>query len=308
MNDPIAEQSEPRAETSQADWAEQNIGPAWHERFFGWVLRTFGMTRAYHLSYFGTLWYVTFHPAIRRRCRFYLDRRFPERTGRIRRFLDSYHLLRNFAKSLVDMAAVNAIGKHALEDASPDREAVNKLAAGERGFIMLHAHVGSWQIGMSTTASFAKPLWLVLIPERRTVQMIEAEKVGLIDPRGGVDGVMLMTEALLRGEIVAVMGDRAFGDPRNRVQVNFLGSPIKLPVTPYRVASATGTPVAVLLSAKNADRSYEMRLAKLIEVPPGLGRAVQSYAPYAQQFADCLEEYVEQYPWQFFNFFDLWAQ
>jgi len=303
MNPPTFQQSD----SPQPKWAEQNIGPAWHLRFLGWLLRTFGMTRAYHISYFATLWYVSFYPSIRRRCRFYLDRRFPDRTGRLRRFLDSYRLVRTFGKSLVDIAALGAIGKNALATTSPDRETVEALGAGDRGFIMLHAHVGSWQIGMSTTGDFGKPVWLVLIPERRTLELVETDKVGLIEPRDGVGSVMLMTQALLRGEIVAMMGDRAFGDRRNRVQANFLGAPIHLPVTPYRLASASGMPVAVMLSATIAERSYEMRLVRVIDVPPKLGRNPRDYAPYAQQFADCLEQYVLKHPWQYFNFFDLWS-
>jgi len=288
------------------NWSEPNVGPAWQFRFFGWLLRWGGLTRAYHISYFATFWYVLFYPSIRARCRFYLDRRFPERRGRLRRFLDAYRLIRTFGKTLVDMAALGVLGNNALPALSPDRERLRALAAGDKGFIMLHAHVGCWQVGMSTSGNFAKPVWLVMIPEPRTLAMLQAGKAGVIDPRTGLDGVMSMTEALLRGEIVAMMGDRTFGDERNRADARFLGGTISLPITPYRLASASGMPVVVMLTPKIAGRSYEMRLAKVIDVPPGLGRIAEHYAFYAQQFADCLEQFVAEHPWQFFNFFDLW--
>ena len=32
----------------------------------------------------------------------------------------------------------------------------------------------------------------------------------------------------------------------------------------------------------------------------------ESCRPCAQQFADALEEFVREHPWQFFNFYDLW--
>ena len=38
-----------------------------------------------------------------------------------------------------------------------------------------------------------------------------------------------------------------------------------------------------------------------------LGRRADGFAPSAQAFADLLAGYVERHPYQFFNFFDLWA-
>jgi predicted LPLAT superfamily acyltransferase len=291
---------------SHQSWSEPNVGPKWHLRLFAWLLRWGGMTRAYHISYFATLWYVLFYPSIRERSRFYLDRRFPERRGRLRRFLDSYRLVRTFGETLVDMAALGVLGNSALSSLSPDRERLYAMVEEDKGLIMLLAHVGCWQVGMSATGDFPRRIWHVLIPEPRTLAMLDESKVGFIDPRSGLEGVMRMTEALLRGEIVAMMGDRTFGGERNRVDARFLGGTIKLPITPYRLASASGSPVVVMLAAKIAKRGYKMRLAKVIEVPPGIGRNPGDYAPYAQQFADCLEEFVAEYPWQFFDFFDLW--
>ena len=73
------------------------------------------------------------------------------------------------------------------------------------------------------------------------------------------------------------------------------------------VLQAAGVPVAVLMTAKTGYRSYDVRLMRVIEVTPGLGRDARNYAVYARQFAEVLEEFVAQYPWQFYNFYDLWA-
>ena len=52
--------------------------------------------------------------------------------------------------------------------------------------------------------------------------------------------------------------------------------------------------------------AFELRLAKVIEVPPNLGRNPEAYTPYTQMFADCLEQFVHDFPWQFYNFYDFW--
>jgi len=73
------------------------------------------------------------------------------------------------------------------------------------------------------------------------------------------------------------------------------------------LASATGAPVVILLSAKTGRSSYRLRLYETIRVPPGLPKKPEAYAAYAGAFAACLERYVEEYPHQFFNFYDLWS-
>ncbi len=45
-----------------------------------WIIRVGGKTRAYHIAYIVTFWYILFYPSIRRRCQFYLKRRFPRET------------------------------------------------------------------------------------------------------------------------------------------------------------------------------------------------------------------------------------
>ena len=50
---------------------------------------------------------------------------------------------------------------------------------------------------------------------------------------------------------------------------------------------------------------FSTRTCGVIRVPE-LGAARENYVPFAQQFVDALEEFVIQYPYQFFNYFDLW--
>jgi len=130
--------------------------------------------------------------------------------------------------------------------------------------------------------------------------------MSIIDPRTGLESALQMTQTLLAGNILVMMGDRTIGSEKTVVPVRFLGGEVLFPITPYRVAAATGVPVVVMTAPRIGKRAYELRLAKVIEVPPNLGRAASSYAPYAQQFADCMEEFVREHPWQFHNFFDLW--
>lgn len=269
-------------------------------------MRLGGKRRGYHMANIVTFWYVALYPSIRKRCRFYLDRRFPDRRGMLPRFLDTYRLVRTYGSSLVDTMVLDLFGQGAFTAASPNHDRLRELTAGDRGLVLLHAHVGCWNVGMSTLGEFSKPISVVLIPEARRRPSVDPRIARTIDPRSGLESVLQMSEALLGGEIVVMAGDRTIGDEQNVAPAQFLGGRILLPIAPYRLASATGVPVIVMTAPKIEGSRYELRLAKVIEVPPGLGRNPRNYAPYAQMFADCMEEFVLEFPWQFYNFYDVW--
>ena len=269
-------------------------------------MRLGGKARGYHMANILSLWYVLFYPSIRRRCQFYLGRRFPTRISQWHRFFDTFHLVRAYATTLIDIAVLPLFGSRAISATCPDHDRLIQLCASPRGFVLLQAHVGCWQVGISTLTQFPKPVSIVMIPEHRTPALFGPLVVNAIDPRTGLDGIIQMTDALLRGEIVTLMGDRTFGSDQTAVSVQFMGGPALFPVTPYRLASATGCPVLVMLAPRLPPNRYEMRLVDIIEVPPNLGRSPQDYAPYAQQFANRLEQFAQEFPWQVYNFYDLW--
>jgi predicted LPLAT superfamily acyltransferase len=244
---------------------------------------------------------VLFYPSIRRRCAFYLRRRFPEH-GALRRWRDTFRLVKSYSTTLVDMFVMETLGPGVISASCPNHDELIERCGREAGFVLVHAHLGCFQIGVSALKQFPKPVSIVMIPEPKFRM-----PAGVIDPRRGLEGVMLMTDAVLRGEIVTMMGDRSFGSDHNVAPVKFLGGTALFPVTPYRLASATGSAIVVMTAPRVAKSAYELRVEKVIEVPRGLGRNAEDYAPYAQQFADCVERFAMEFPWQVFNFYDMWA-
>jgi predicted LPLAT superfamily acyltransferase len=307
MRSTVPHTAETRA-NSPENWAEQGLAGDWRYKFFYWLMRIGGKARGYHIALLTSLWYVLFYPSIRQRCRHYLSRRFPDRVGVLAKFSDTFRLVRTYAKTLIDIMVLPLFGSNAIVATCPDHDRLIELCSAPHGFVLLQAHVGCWQVGISTLTQFPKSVSIVMIPEHRTPALFGPLHVSAIDPRTGLEGVMQMTDALLRGEIVTMMGDRTFGGDETSVTVQFLGSPALFPVIPYRLASATGSPVLVMFAPRLPPNRYELRLAEIIEVPPNLGRNPADYAPYAQRFADCLEKFAHEFPWQVFNFYDLWQK
>jgi len=217
-------------------------------------------------------------------------------------------------KVLVDRALVGILGPEHVQVGLLGKEELLSLVAEGKGVLLVNAHVGCWQVAASVLGLVETPINLLMQREEGDIDRHHFEHAGIecpyriIDPRGDLGGVLEMLEALKRGEVVSVMGDRMLGNDRNGVEVNFMGGTVTFPFSAYKLASVAGAPIVVLLSYKVGPDSYEMKLYRTIRVPAGLGRGKDKFIPYVQEFADTLEAFCHEHPFQFFNFFDMWKK
>ncbi len=288
----------------------RGVGRPWQMRFFHALIRRAGRRPAYHVMYFVVFWYVLFVPEIRRRAHHYLRRRFPRHRGWLRRFAECYRLVCGFGRTMIDRAALALLGPAALSASCPDAEALRRVVEEHDGAVLLNAHVGCWQVAMAALGFLRRRVAIVMIPPAGAEPGAFLEEPGqpfhVIDPRTGLEGVLEMVQALEAGEIVGVMGDRVFGKQEQATAAAFLGEPVELPISPYRLAGAARKPIIVLFSHKAGFSDYVIRLAAVIHVPPD-ARSPAACRPYARQFAGALESFVREHPYQFFNFYDLWG-
>ena len=292
------------------EWRIPGIGSRWQLGFFHVLIRVAGRPMAYALADLVSLYYTLTRPSVRQRCRAYLAHRFPGRTGFLR-LVDTFRLSRTFARLLVDQAAQRLLGRAEFTTHLRGREDLAALLAEGRGLVIVTAHVGAWQLGMANLSRLDHPISVLArfdaADASSPFHAFAGSDFRIIDPESFLGGVPDMLGALQRGEVLCLMGDRAWGASGGTVAVDFLGGAVPLPFTAYKLASATGAPVAVLFPYKPWPNQYEMLLAGVVRVPPGLGRRPEAYRPYAAAYAQALEGFLASYPYHFFNFFDLWA-
>lgn len=296
----------------RARWSSRSLGSSLQHRIFYRLIRLGGRKAAYGLLFLVTVYYTFFRPSVSRRADPYLRRRFPK-AGFLRKRLNRYRIYVNFGKGLVDKAVIGILGPQEIGVVFDDQEALLDLVRGGKGLIILTAHVGCWQAAMAALHFLKRPVSLLLHREEGDVDLQYFEHQGgpppfrIIDPRGYLGGVLEMLEVLKKGEVLCIMGDRVFGEEKNTVRVRFLGDEVRLPVSPFKLAGAVGVPIAVLFSAKSDGDGYRLFLERVIRVPKeGGGRGTTVFVPYAQAFVEALESYVEKYPYEFYNFYDLW--
>lgn len=297
---------------SNAQWDSRSVGRRWQQAFFATLIRIGGRRPAYACMYLVVLWYVLLRPFVRRRCRYYLDRRFPDVTNPLIRLWHDYRRIVALGGSLIDRGAFGLLGPGTLKVEFPEGRDLQALIDEGRGLIVLNSHVGCWQVAMSAFSYLRVPVSIVMhqragdIDPRWFQHAGEEAGLSIIDPAENMGGIMEMIGTLKRREILGLMADRVFGDDPNTLEATFLGAPVHFPVSPYRLASMQGTPIAVVFSYKTDFSTYRIHLARVIRVPAGLGRSNEAYLPYLQQFVEALETFVQSHPWDFFNFHDMW--
>ncbi len=277
------------------------------------VLKIVGQLGAYCLLAPVVAVYVLCSRKIHRTTRPYLKRRFPEH-GWLGLRLDTFRLVHSFGKVLVDRAWLGLDRQAKLHGEITRLEELQDIIRKGKGIILLTAHVGNWQSAFAHICSLPKPVHSLMHYEAEAVAKHyfdlrnEPCPFNIINSDGFLGGMVEATAALMRGEIVTIMGDRFLGKGPY-VTVDFLGAQVKMPAAAYALASSTGAPIAVLLAAKTGRGRYTVHTWDIFS-PKSTERAKreQEYTAWAGRFAGALEEYVRKYPYQWYNFFDFWSQ
>lgn len=301
-----------RTEVPNAQWDSRSVGKRWQHAFFALLIRTGGRHAAYACMYVAVAWYVLFRSFVRRRCRYYLDRRFPQVRNPFVRLWHDCRRIVALGKALIDRGAYGLLGPASLQLDFPEGERLRELIEEGRGLIVLNSHVGCWQVAMSAFSYLRATVSVVIHHGAADIDPRWFQHAGsevpfsIIDPAQAMGGVLEMIGVLRENQVLGLMADRVFGSDPNTLEAMFLGAPVRFPVSPYRLASMQGTPIAVVFSYKTGFSTYRIQLSRVIRVPAGLGRSNAAYAPYLQQFVEALEGSVSAHPWQFFNFHDMW--
>lgn len=301
--------------TAPPRWSSRSIANRFQHGFFYALIRLGGRRPAYAFLRLVAAWYTLLRPSVRQRSLPYLRRRFPGATP-LQLLRHGYHLSCRFGEVLIDRACLGILGPTAGQARfTKGREDLPALLQEGRGCILLGAHVGCWQVAMAGIDFLRTPVNMLLHREPGDLDRHWFEHRGedtpfrLIDPAGPLGGAVETAAALRRGEVLCLMGDRVgpSGEPaRGTLSLPFLGAPAPFPVSAFRLAAATGAPVAVLLTHACGPGEYELELAGVIRVPGPLAREPEACAPYLRQYVALLEDYCRRHPYQFFNFYDMW--
>ncbi|EHJ48845.1 lipid A biosynthesis acyltransferase [Solidesulfovibrio carbinoliphilus subsp. oakridgensis] len=287
-------------------WSSRSLGSRLQHEFFYACIWLGGWRLAYAVLATVVLFY-TLRPAVRERSRPYLSRRFPG-AGRLSMFLHAFRLNLAFGKVLVDRAARGITGQGKVDAPREEMARFTRLLDMGRGLLVLTAHVGAWQWAMSELSFTGRRMHVLYRRDTGDVDRQYFEHVGgddgprFIDPCSDFGGVIEVMAALRAGEVVCAMGDRVLGDAGNTVEATLLGGKVRLPLGPFLIAARLATPMALVFVPRTGACRARVLVPRVFEDTHGSDPMVM-----ADEFARALEDFARDAPYQFYNFYDLWA-
>ncbi|ACD95923.1 lysophospholipid acyltransferase family protein [Trichlorobacter lovleyi] len=193
-------------------------------------------------------------------------------------------------------------------------KALDDALAKGSGAILVSPHFGNWELGGLGLADLGYKLHVMTFPEpdakvNQQREQVRTERgIGVIyvdrhdtSPLAVIEAV----NALRRNEIICLIGDR--DGSSNTVQLDFFGQPTDIPVGAAYLAMATGAPVLPVFVPLLPDGRYATLMDEPIFFQSSHGHHRQSIKAGMEQLVAVFERYIRQYPDQWYNFFDFWA-
>jgi len=280
--------------------------------FFEVFMRLFGLNGAYLLLYGVALHYLLFDKEAVDGALSYISRMF-RGEGFFRKRLHVYRLFVSQGKQLIDRFAILS-GRMEFDIQLKGCNQLNKiLSEKDKGFVLLTAHAGNWQIAITVLKKMNKKVYLLMRPEDNPAVKgslnIDGENsfIRIISPEGYLGGVVEAMNALKEGSILSVMGDRSYGF--EATEVSFLKDKAYFPFGAFTMAAASNLPVVLLLSAKTGERKYVVDVSNILYPRyNNHGAKREQLSLYVQEFARILERHVTEYPYQCFLFHNVWKK
>src|SRR6266852_2125608 len=175
-----------------------------------------------------------------------------------RRWLVFKHFL-SFGRALIDRTAILAGGTRHFSFTFDGEHHLREAVAEGRGVLLLTAHLGNWEAGGALLSRLDVPINVTGFDKesaeiRSLLTQASNAKFRLIPLTGSPTDAIQVVAALRRGEVVAMLGDRAYGSLSARIP--FLGSPAAFPIGAYVMAAIAGAPLVHVFNVREPGGHY----------------------------------------------------
>jgi len=190
-----------------------------------------------------------------------------------------------------------------------DKPVLARARAGGKGFLIVSAHVGNWEMGAISLLRHRIPGAFVgqpeLDPEVHAVRLRVRARLGVESITIGdtMTTALKVREAVERGRAVALVADRAYAD--DCIEVPFFGRPTPFLRSPALLARFCGCPILPGFFLRNPEGTYRSLFGEPIYADPGL-TPEEDARRMMSAVAATVERAVREEPLQWFNFYSFW--
>lgn len=218
-------------------------------------------------------------------------------------------VFRNFAKYLADFFRFEKLDLEYIKKniKLENMHYFDQALAKGKGVVVLTAHLGNWELGGVVIAQLGYPFWAVALPHK------DKKVNAFFDTQRNSKGVKVIAmgkavrsciSEIRNNHMVALVGDRDFTE--KGIVIDFFGKPAHFPEGPAALSLMTGAPIVPGFMLRNPDDSFTLRIEKPIEFSAGTDKN-KDLAQLVFLYKKVFEEYIRNYPQQWYVFRKFWA-
>ncbi|MGN6436981.1 MAG: LpxL/LpxP family acyltransferase [Agriterribacter sp.] len=289
-------------------WQGKSSGNKLGYSIFVTILQKLGLTPAYILLRFVSVYYFLFARSSSRHILYYLRNRLG--FGKLRALRYLYKNYYSFGQSLIDKVAISSGLAHKFSFNFDGEEYLHEMAALGKGGLLLSAHVGNWEAAGFLMERVKTNVSIVMFDgeHQKIKQYLEnvtdAKKASIIVIKNDLSHIYAISEALANNEIVCMHADR-FVQGNKTITADFLGKPAKFPIGPFILAAQFKVPVCYAFAMKEGTFHYHFQSTPVLWYDYSDKNAAAS--KMVSDFAARMETMVKRYPEQWYNYYDFWA-
>jgi predicted LPLAT superfamily acyltransferase len=284
-------------------WDGKSKGTVLGYKIFVSIIRKAGVKPAYLLLFFVASYYFLFLD--NQSIYYYFRKRLGYSAWKARAAVFKSYF--TFGQTIIDKVAISAGLRDQFTYEFDGVELLKETLAAKKGAVLISAHMGNFEIAeyFFSEIDLDFQINLVTIDQEDTaikayLESIKKPSLKLIFIKEDMSHIFEINEALSKNEVVCFTGDR-YVQGSKFLEDELLGETARFPAGPFMIASRLGVPVIYVYVMKEENLHYHLyaREAKVKH------RDAQGLL---RSYTDHLQQMIEKYPLQWFNYFDFWSK
>jgi predicted LPLAT superfamily acyltransferase len=183
------------------------------------------------------------------------------------------------------------------------------------GGLLISAHIGSWEIAGNFLTRLNKRFNIVMYDEEHQKikgyldEVMTEKNLHVIPLKDDMSHLLAIKNALENKELIAIHADR-FMQGSKTIRHTFLGKEALFPEGPFYLAARFNAPVTFVFAVKETSRHYHFFASPARRYNVRSKRSIkeEELNPMIKDYICRMEEMLQKYPLQWFNYHKFWAE
>ncbi len=288
-------------------WQGKSKGTVWGYRFFVAVLKKFGILPAYLILKFVAFYYLLFSYKSFSSSYHYFHHKLGYSTSRS--FISIYKNYLLFGQSLIDKVVIMSGIPNKFTFNFDGEENLKDMVNMQKGGLLLSAHIGNWEIAGHLLNRLDTRVNVVMFDGEQHqiktyMESVTGERLlNVIVIKKDLSHIYEINNAFKNNELVCMHSDR-FIEGNKTLTTGFLGEDARFPAGAYVLATRFKVPLSFVFAAKESTFQYHFFASAPIEY--GHLEKEAAMQEMLKDYAGAMEGMVQQYPEQWYNYYNFW--